>query len=206
MDDSIIYLKGLVERYLTSAQDEANFDRLVEEYKEKSRIATDRRYIFEKALKTEGIDPENIPHELLPFDVSPIHEEAGEAVHPQESTEQPPQITLLPQNNGHSGKKVEIEEPINRTHALFLTFKRLGNKGYTPEELSKASFAYGYNLSKEEISRIIGRQTGRGMIEREGGKYNLTLDGYTFDKFRKKDLKGADAPEAQAKFMEELRK
>ncbi len=187
-----IYLKELVARYLQAVKDEKEAEARLNKARQDFNTYRGRKATYFGTLQEEGIDPDNLPRELLSVAVS------GPTAAPEVS-----ETYALPLEDDSDGQAVAaaIEDfspskngaqPLSETHALFLTFRRAGNPWMNVEEINEKIIEYGYDLPKSEITRVVGRQLPRGMFEKWEDNYRLTAKGMAFNNFRRTPEKRAE--------------
>jgi|SRR5919107_1654268 hypothetical protein len=188
-----IALKYLVAQYLQSIKDVRDGERQLNEAKEALSRYRNKQGAYSDTLRAEGIDPDDIPLQLIEKEMDSPSESPENEPWLQDDDSSPEQQPLvMAENNGHS-QMLEWPTPLNDTHAVFLVFKNSRNPWLNSDEIYKKNLDYGYGLTKAEVLRIVGRQMGRPkkMFEKDGEKYRLSPLGLAFEGFRKK---GAEVP------------
>ncbi len=186
-------LKYLVAQYLQSVKDVADSERRYEEAGKDLHRSKGRKGTYANTLHTEGIDPNNIPSNLLPDDAK-SEQPDEDAIDGRGELEE--LASVKAENNGHA-KASGWPTPINDTHVVFLVFKRLNNPWLDSEEVFQHNLKFGYGLSKIEVTKILGRQHPLGRFDRDGRKYKLSEEGLRFDGFRKKGERHEELPSLQ---------
>lgn len=193
MDDATrtIALRYLVAQYLQSVKDVQEGERRLVEVKEAVARDRNRQGSYSDTLRTEGIDPNNIPPHLIgneadSTEVLPMESEETEPWLQDDDTISEKNSLVTAENNGHA-KTTKWPTPLNDTHAVFLVFKNLNNPWLNSEEIYQHNVEMGYGLYKSEVLRIVGRQMSRPqkLMWKQGDRYQLSPAGLTFAKFRK---------------------
>lgn len=185
-------LKYIVAQFLQAAKDEKEFEGELKKVREALSRARARKETYSLTLQAEGIEPDSIPphliddDEVLPLDTLPADvQETEDRPGEHDTASEPSQTPLIAaESNGHAQGANEVQ-PLSDTHAVFLVFRRAGNPWLSSEQVYQKNVEYGYNLTKYDILRIIGRQMPRRMFLKEGDMYKLSDKGMAFNNFRR---------------------
>jgi hypothetical protein len=153
------YIDTLKQKYLKALRDMRDAVRL-------GRDAERRRDVYGSTLKEEGEELPSLTDDRTALLFPPDTFQHGES----ESSAN---------GNGHDVK------PLSDTHALYLTIRKFGNKGYTFRDLANLTELAGYNLSEERVQKIYWKQVREERMRKTAdGKVFLTPDGEVFNRFR----------------------
>ena len=201
MDDpQTIYLKQLVARYLQAAKDEKDAEIRLNKARLDFNAYRSRKGTFSGTLQEEGIDPDNIPPELLPTEISePTSTTEVTATDALRVFDEAEASSVRASDNGNAHDLAEVL-PLSDTHAIFLIFRRLGNPWLDSDEINRWNLEFGYGLPKSEILRIIGRQIPRNMFLKAADRYKLSEKGLVFNNFRRAPEKQPEEVKMEAEF------
>lgn len=179
------HLKNLISIYLQAAEDEVEARRIRDAANEEVERISTRRSVYARTLRVEGIDSDNIPAHLLNGQAPPRSIPQPED-QPEEGRTAADQLDLVESNNnGNAPAQDTPEEAVNKTHAVFLVLRKGGNVRMTADAITKSGKAAGYDLSRDDVVRVLGRQVARELMGKDGDQFWLTTKGLAFDKFRK---------------------